>query len=129
MNRVLPLLCLAFTAGCFPTYRHTLADVANRPLKSDRGMLVVTTKDGGRITYDAPYSAEATAEGISVTSSLLPRGDYTADEVQQVLTRQYSGRATIFAIALTATAVQLGAAVMAGVLMSNSVNRGVGLKW
>lgn len=118
MNRVLPLLCLAFTAGCFPTYRHTVSEVIKEPLSADNGALAVVAPDGSRDTFEAPYAVQPLPGGVRVSARLLPSREYDTAQVRYLETRQFSLLATTAVVAgavgLTAAAIWAVAALEVG---------------
>lgn len=99
MTRVLPLLLLAFTTGCFPTHRHSLADVIKAPPASRCGTLVVVGPEGTRTAFEAPYEVQPFPGGLAVNAKLLPSVEFEAKEVTRLETTQFSIGGTVLLVA------------------------------
>ncbi len=101
------LMCCA--TGCYPTYRHSIADAIKAPLRSDKGALAVVAPDGSRETFEAPYAVQPFPGGVRVSAHLLPSREYDTAQVRHLETRRFSVLATagviVGAVGLTAAAI------------------------
>ncbi len=98
-TRWVPLVVLALTTGCFPTYRHTVSEVFKEPLRADKGALAVVAADGSRDTFEAPYAVQPLPGGVRVSTRLLPSKEYDSTQIRHLETRRFSALGTAAVVA------------------------------